>query len=142
MQLHHYGFVLEDIESGISSFQKSLGAQWDGKIFEDPHQKVKVAFLVTRPEDAQLELVQPLGPDSPVYRFLKQQGGGLHHACWVVDDLDAHLLEMRSRGANIAKRPKPAVAFGGRRIAWVITREKLLVEFIEASLREPSSSEP
>jgi hypothetical protein len=42
---------------------------------------------------------------------------------------------MRKRGALIARRPKPAVAFEGRRIAWVITREKLLVEFVETTMR-------
>lgn len=132
MKLHHYGFVVADIREGMRGFCASLGAEWDGRIFEDPLQKVKVAFLTTGAADAQLELVEPMGTDSPVYRFLQERGGGLHHACWSVDDLDAQLLAMRARGAIIARRPKPALAFGGRRIAWVLTREQLLVEFLEA----------
>jgi hypothetical protein len=39
---------------------------------------------------------------------------------------------LKSKGALIAKKPKPAIAFGGRRIAWVLTREKLLVEVLES----------
>lgn len=136
MKLHHYGFVVADIQQGMEGFCASLGARWDGQIFEDPLQKVKVAFLTTDESDAQLELVEPMGPDSPVHRFLTERGGGLHHACWSVADLDAHLVEMRARGAMIARRPKPAVAFGGRRIAWVLTREKLLVEFLETTLQD------
>ena len=84
-------------------------------------------------EDPQIELVEPAGEDSPVLRFL-EQGGGLHHVCYEVADLEEQLVEFRSRGAVIARRPKPAVAFGGRRIAWVITAEKLLVELLEEKL--------
>jgi methylmalonyl-CoA/ethylmalonyl-CoA epimerase len=108
-----------------------MGATWDGSIYADPLQKVKVAFLVTRPGEPQIELVEPLGPDSPVSRFLGERGGGLHHLCYEVDDLERHMAEMKSRGALIAKRPKPAVAFGGRPIAWMLTAERLLLEFLE-----------
>lgn len=132
LRLHHVGFVVANIESSMPAFVRSLSAQWDGRIFEDPHQKVKVAFLTTRPEDAAIELVEPVGQDSPVQRFLKEKGGGLHHACYEVADLDKELADFRGRGAVIAKRPKPAVAFDGRRIAWVITPEKFLVELLEA----------
>jgi len=132
MRLHHYGYVVSDIRKGMESFQRTLGAAWDGNVFEDPLQKVKVAFLSTDSRDAQLELVEPAGTDSPVYRFLTENGGGLHHACWEVEDLDASLADMRGRGCLIAKKPQPAVAFGGRRIAWLITPEKLLVELLES----------
>ena len=111
---------------------RSLGASWDGQVFEDPHQRVKVAFLSTSEGAAQIELVEPNGEDSPVQSFLRSKGGGLHHVCYQVPDLDSGLSEMRSRGALLVKRPQPAVAFGGRRIAWVLTPEKLLVELLEA----------
>jgi len=137
MRLHHLGFVVSNIETSMPGFVRSLGACWDGRIFEDPHQRVKVAFLTTRPEDAQVELVEPVGQDSPVQRFLRERGGGLHHACYEVADLDQQLADFRTRGAVIAKRPKPAVAFDGRRIAWVITAEKLLVELLEVQAQGP-----
>jgi methylmalonyl-CoA/ethylmalonyl-CoA epimerase len=135
LRLHHVGFVVANIEQAMPGFLRSLAARWDEQIFHDPLQKVKVAFLTTRVEDPQIELVEPAGEDSPVLRFL-QQGGGLHHVCYEVADLEQQLAEFRSRGAVIAKRPKPAVAFGGRRIAWVITAEKLLVELLEETLKE------
>jgi methylmalonyl-CoA/ethylmalonyl-CoA epimerase len=129
--MHHVGFVVSSITAAVPGFMRSLGATWDGRIFEDPAQKVNVTFLVTRPEDARIELVEPSADDSPVLQFLKRQGGGLHHLCYEVNDLEGELAAMRARGAMIAKRPKPAVAFGGRRIGWVITAEKLLVELLE-----------
>lgn len=133
MRLHHMGYVVRDIERAMQGFLHSLQAQWDNRIFDDPLQKVRVAFLTTRPEDAQIELVQPAGEESPVYRFLQEKGGGLHHACYTVPDLEAQITEMRSRGALLAKRPKPAVAFDGRRIAWIITAEGFLIELLESA---------
>jgi methylmalonyl-CoA/ethylmalonyl-CoA epimerase len=131
LRLHHIGFVVADIATAMPAFVRSMAAEWDGKIFEDPLQKAKVAFLTTRQGDAQVELVQPVGEDSPVRRFLQERGGGMHHLCYEVADLEAELAAFRSRGAAIVSRPKPAVAFGGRRIAWVITSEKFLVELLE-----------
>ena len=133
--MHHVGFVVQDIEAGMAGFTRSLGATWDGRVYEDPRQKVKVAFLRTRPEDPQIELVQPAGDDSPVLRFLQEKGGGMHHICYQVADLAAGMAEMKSRGALIVRRPAPAVAFDGRPIAWVLTPEKLLVELLEMAPR-------
>jgi methylmalonyl-CoA/ethylmalonyl-CoA epimerase len=137
LRLHHMGFVVADIATAMPAFTRSMAAEWDGRIFEDPLQKVKVAFMTTRPGDAQIELVQPVGEGSPVARFL-QQGGGMHHLCYEVADLEAELAAFRSRGAAIASRPKPAVAFGGRRIAWVISAEKFLVELLEEKHGSPA----
>lgn len=132
LRLHHVGFVVQSIETSLPGFLRSLGATWDGEIFVDPHQKVKVTFLSTHSANAKVELVEPNAEDAPVVRFLKERGEALHHLCYEVDDLEGCLQVMRTRGALIAKRPKPAVAFGGRRIAWVLTAEKLLLEMLDA----------
>jgi len=136
LRLHHIGFVVANIETAMPEFLRSLAAEWDGQVFHDPLQKVRVAFLATRAQDPLIELVEPAGDDSPVSRFLQERGGGLHHVCYEVAHLEEELIAFRSRGASIAKRPLPAVAFGGRRIAWVITSEKLLVELLEEAIRE------
>jgi methylmalonyl-CoA/ethylmalonyl-CoA epimerase len=132
LRLHHFGFVVASIEDSMPGFVSSLGGTWSGEIFVDPIQKVKVAFLVVHPDDAQVELVEPNADDAPVVKFLKEKGGGLHHLCYEVEDMDQRLKIMRSGGMRIAKLPAPAVAFGGRRIAWLLTRENLLVELLES----------
>ena len=48
-----------------------------------------------------------------------------------VDDLEQQIREMKTNRAMLIRRPQPAVAFGGRRIAWMRTRDKLLVEYLE-----------
>src|SRR5258708_499355 len=119
LRLHHWGFVVSDIRASAAGFVTSLGASWAGVVYDDPHQRVKVAFLATRDSDPLIELVEPAGENSPVARFLRERGGGLHHICYEVEDLEASIEDLRARGALIAKRPLPAVAFAGRRIAWV-----------------------
>ena len=117
----------------------SLSPVWDGRIFHDPHQKVKVAFVGAGGPDALIELVEPVGQDSPVFRFLQQKGGGLHHLCYEVDDLESRMAEMRLSGALVARRPRPAVAFQGRRIGWMLTAAGLPVELLE---KQPDSTAP
>jgi len=130
--LHHIGFVVASIRPAMDRFLRSPGAAWDQQVFDDTYQKVRVAFLTTGGAEPQIELVEPVGEDSPVRRFLAQKGGGLHHFCYQTDDLEAELRLMRSQRAILVRKPAPAVAFGGRRIAWMLTQEKLLVEFLES----------
>jgi methylmalonyl-CoA/ethylmalonyl-CoA epimerase len=132
LKLHHIGFVVYSIQEGAESFALSLCATWDGNIVFDPQQKVRVTFFQGQnPTDPMIELVEPGGPESPVSQFL-QRGGGLHHLCYEVKDLDSHLRFCQSMGTKIIRPPVPAVAFGGRRIAWGITKKRLLMEFLES----------
>ncbi len=133
LSLHHIGFVVADIQAGMEGFCRSMGASWDGKVFEDPLQRVRVAFLTVHAEDALIELVEPAGESSPVAKFL-QKGGGMHHLCYEVLDLEKSLASFKTKGALLVNRPKPAVAFEHRRIAWVLTAERLLVELLEKGI--------
>jgi methylmalonyl-CoA/ethylmalonyl-CoA epimerase len=131
--LHHLGFVVSSISAAAEDFILSMSAQWDGEVIHDPIQKVRVAFF--SPADARnpvFELVEPASEASPVSSFLRK-GGGLHHVCYEIDDLESGLREARGVGLGIATEPAPAVAFGGRRIAWVVSKRRLLVELLERS---------
>ncbi len=118
---------MSSIDEAASSLAGTLGAHWDGNRCEDHRQKVVVAFLTLGHGNPFLELVQPLTVDSPVQNFLKN-GGGIHHVCYEVDGLEEALLNVRAAGAIITRRPAPAPAFGGRNVAWILTKERLLVE--------------
>jgi len=143
LALHHVGFVVADIASAMEGFLRSLNASWNQQIWEDPLQRVKVAFLTTSPGVPQIELVEPVGDRSPVRKFLVEKGGGLHHCCYETDNLKAELQAFRSRRAILVRPPQPAVAFGGRRIAWLLTQENLLVELLETTLvASPLKSKP
>ncbi len=107
--------------------------RFQGEDILDPLQKVRVAFIRPsgRGQEAVLfELVEPAGGNSPVDGFLRR-GGGLHHVCFEVEDIEAELDSVRMRGGLMARSPMPAAAFSGRRIAWVYTRRRLLIEYLE-----------
>jgi len=137
--LHHVGFIVDSIEAVAERFARSIGGTWDGTITSDPLQGVRVSFLGGSDAAATtVELVEPAAADSPVGRFL-ERGGGLHHLCYEVEDLEQELRYSRSVGGVVVRPPLPAAAFGGRRIAWVITKDKLVVEFLE-SMRTESAA--
>ena len=130
--LHHLGFVVASISKVAEEFAASMGLRWDGKIIHDPLQRVRVSFFC--PVDARnpvFELVEPASESSPVTRFLKKSGGGLHHVCYEIDNLESGLQEAQRVGLAIVAAPTPAVAFDGRRIAWVCSRSRLLMELLE-----------
>jgi len=129
--LHHLGVVVASISAVAEEFAVSMSARWDGQIIHDPLQQVRVAFF--SPVDVRnpvFELVEPANEVSPVTNFLTKRVG-LHHVCYEIDDLESGLREARGVGFAIMSSPKPAVAFGGRRIAWVISKNRLLMEFLE-----------
>jgi methylmalonyl-CoA/ethylmalonyl-CoA epimerase len=131
--LHHLGLVVSSISGVGEEFASSMSAHWDGKIVYDPIQRVRVSFF--DPRDARnpvYELVEPAGDASPVSAFLKK-GGGLHHVCYEIDELEKNLTAARLAGFVVLTSPAPAVAFSGRKIAWICSRAKnrLVVELLE-----------
>jgi methylmalonyl-CoA/ethylmalonyl-CoA epimerase len=74
--------------------------------------------------------VEPANEASPVKNFLSKRVG-LHHICYEIDDLESGLQSARAAGLFIVSTPRPAVAFNGRRIAWVSSKNRLLMEFLE-----------
>ena len=128
---HHVGFVVASIANTVHGFAEMLQADWDEQVFHDPNQGVRVTFLKSRRGgDPLWELVEPAEEGSPVHS-LAAKGGGLHHVCYVVANLEQALADARARGALITRQPLPAVAFGGRRIAWIYTKNRLLIEYLE-----------
>jgi methylmalonyl-CoA/ethylmalonyl-CoA epimerase len=133
--LHHIGYVVASIEESTPRWRRVLGSISESVIFEDEIQRARVMFFRLPPKGAaQVELVEPLGGHSTVARFL-EKGGGLHHLCFEVDSLEEQIARMKAEKAILLRHPKPAIAFEARRIAWMQTRDKLLVEYLERTLR-------
>lgn len=128
--LHHIGFATDSIEDAINRFAHSLGATIVTEVIHDPLQNALVAFVKPASRDAvQIELIAPTSGLSPLSAFV-QRGGGLHHLCYEVDDIEAQLRDSRARKSVVIRKPKPAIAFAGRRVAWVVTPERLVIEYL------------
>jgi methylmalonyl-CoA/ethylmalonyl-CoA epimerase len=103
--------------------------------FDDPIQKVSVNFLAKSDEDvAEIELIAPITEDSPIRSMLAKDGGGAYHLCFETNDIDGALTHAKNNGCIVVSGPAPAVAFQGRRIAWIYTRSRQLFELVESEV--------
>ena len=130
----HLGVAVSAIQPALESYQRLFGYQLLSGPFDDPIQKVTVCFLAARfAHDFSIELVAPLVPGSPIDEALKK-GLGAYHVCYEVTNLDRTLQDFRQAGCIVISKPVPAVAFGGRRIAWLYTPTRQLVELLESTV--------
>jgi len=130
-RLHHIGFVVAAISDVVEQFARATGTRWDGQIIHDPVQLVRVSFLAGASTDEPLlELVEPAAAESPVRAFLSR-GGGLHHLCYEVGHLEMQIERVRATGGLILCPPMSGIVFGGRRLTWVYTAQRFLLEYVE-----------
>lgn len=130
-KFHHVGVAVKSLQESGENYTKLFGYELVSGPFDDPIQNVSVSFLSRGEGDPVLELVAPLGPDSPVDRFIKK-GSGIYHICYEVPDIAAAIEHMTGNGCMLLSHPVPAVAFAMRKIAWLMTETNLLVELLEA----------
>jgi methylmalonyl-CoA/ethylmalonyl-CoA epimerase len=128
---HHVGVAVRNIQEAIANYQNLFDYKLISGPFDDPIQNVSVCFLSRGEGDTTIELVAPLGPNSPIDRTLKK-GGGTYHVCYQVQDMNAAMEHLTERGSLLLSGPVPAVAFELREIAWLMTETELLVELVQA----------
>ncbi len=127
-RFHHVGVAVDDLDAATAAYAESCGATVDGETFDDPLQQVRIRFLSLG--GARIELLAPMSDKSHLSRILNR-GIGVYHICYEVPNLDQTLADMQSGGAKIIAPAKPAVAFGGRRVAFTMQRG-LMIELLEA----------
>jgi len=104
-RLNHVGVATPSIERSVALYRDMLGATRIGDPFDLPAQGVRVCFVDT--PNAQVELIEPLGADSPVRKFLEKNPlGGQHHVCFEVPDINAAKVELEARGARVLGEPR------------------------------------
>ena len=104
-RLNHIGVATPSIEESVRYYRDVMGATSLHKPFDFEAQEVKVCFVDTPGENGtqgtQIELIEPLGPDSPIAKFLeKNPAGGQHHVCYEVEDIE----DARSWFEGLGKR--------------------------------------
>jgi len=142
MRFHHIGYAVKSIQGYLDDFLSPMFSPI--RVTEpvaDPIQQVTVCF-VTMQGGTVIELVEPLGEKSPVNSIIGSSRGGLYHLCYEVDDLDEQVRRFRAKGCLPLGKPVPAAAFDGRRIVFLLTPQKDLIEFVESSEAEYSYRAP
>ena len=95
MKIDHVGIAVEDIETAIESY-KAFGLEVRHR--EDvTSQNVRVAFLSGSAGESSVELMEPLGDDGAVARFLAKRGPGLHHLAFETGDIAAEMKRLKDR---------------------------------------------
>ncbi|MGN6621273.1 MAG: methylmalonyl-CoA epimerase [Sphingomonas sp.] len=103
--LNHVGVATPSIDAAVARYRELLGAEKVGKAFDLPAQKVRVCFVDA--PNSQIELLEPLGEDSPIAKFLeKNPAGGQHHVCFEVPDIHAAKAELEAKGAKVLGEPR------------------------------------
>ena len=107
-KIHHVGIVVDDLEKAMKFWRDLLGlALVKTAVVQD--QGVKAALL--KAGESEIELLQPLAPESGVGRFLSRRGGGLHHVCFETEDVHTELSRARAKGIQlIDQQPRPGLA--------------------------------
>ena len=125
----HVGVAVREIRQSVDMFARIYGAKVESELFHDPRQGVRIQFI--RLGNLRVELLEPAAEPSPVDGVLKR-GVALYHICHEVDDLDKALGELAAAKVTIVSPAKPAVAFNGRRVAFVMC-QGLLGGLLESS---------
>jgi methylmalonyl-CoA/ethylmalonyl-CoA epimerase len=103
-RLNHVGVATPSIDDSIALY-RTLGATKIGEPFDLPAQGVKVCFVDT--PNTQIELIEPLGADSPIHGFLaKNPAGGQHHLCYEVPDIYEAKAWFEAKGARVLGEPR------------------------------------
>lgn len=130
MKLHHVGIVVNNIQESLGELKRYLSFETTSAIMPVGSQKVNICLL--KIGNPFLELIEPASPDSAISEFAKS-GGGIHHLCFEVKNIELELESLAKKGATILVNP--VKGFDERRIAFVDLNTKNtkcgLVELLE-----------
>ena len=127
--LDHIGIAVKSLDA--AKIYEALGLSVE-HVETVASQGVRTAFLSAG--DANVELLEPMSPDSAVAKFIEKRGEGIHHICFRVDDLDAHLGRLKAQGYRLIN-DAPVPGAHGCRVAFLhpAAGNGVLIELSEKS---------
>lgn len=97
-KVHHIGIAVKDLKESVALFERLLGVK--AEIEEAPCQQVTEAVFDIG-GGVEIDLLEPMGPESTVAKFLENRGEGLHHIAFEVDNIDRELSAMEGKGIRL-----------------------------------------
>ncbi len=110
-KLNHVAIAVPNLEKAVAKYRDLLGANVSAP--QDlPEHGVTVVFVEL--ENTKIELLYPLGEDSPIGKFLeKNPNGATHHICFEVKDISASIASLKAQGATVLGNGKPKIGAHG-----------------------------
>jgi methylmalonyl-CoA/ethylmalonyl-CoA epimerase len=116
-RLNHVAIAVRDIAKASEVYRKTLGADVSEKVPQPDH-GVSTVFI-TLP-NTKIELLEPLGAESPIAKFLERNpDGGIHHICYEVDDIKAARDRLTSQGARVLGSGEPKIGAHGKPVLFL-----------------------
>jgi len=134
--LDHIGIAVKDLGEALAFYRDALGLEI-GPAEDVPSQRVRAQFVPVG--GTHLELLEATAPDSPIAAFLDKRGPGLHHITLRVEDIEAAIAQLKSRGARlIDEHPRPGAE--GSRVAFVhpSAAHGVLIELKQSASAQPA----
>jgi methylmalonyl-CoA/ethylmalonyl-CoA epimerase len=130
--LNHVAIATKNIEAAAKVYRDTLGAKVSAPVPQPDH---GVTTVFVELPNTKIELLEPLGENSPIAKFLeKNPSGGMHHVCYEVDDIYAARDRMRSEGATITGTGEPRIGAHGKPVIFLHPKDFVgtLVELEQA----------
>ena len=129
MKFHHIGVAVKDISATATVYV--AGGYRQSEVIFDPEQNVNICWL-TKDGMPVVELLEPVNDTSPVNKTLEKNGVTPYHTCYVVDDIDIAVKELRKMKYVIVSIPVEAVAIHCCKVCFLYNKNIGLIELVES----------
>ena len=128
-RIDHIGVAVSDLDSAVALYEDMLGMP---VAHRETVESQGVEAVLLDVGDGHVELLRPLGPDTPVGKFIERGGEGLHHVAYAVEDIDAVLNLLSARGVELID-DEARVGIRGSRVAFLHPKAtgRVLTEIVE-----------
>jgi methylmalonyl-CoA/ethylmalonyl-CoA epimerase len=133
-RIDHVGIAVPNLDEAVERYRAAFGLEVVA-LESNPAQGVREAMLRVGESDSYVQLLEPLGPDTPVGKFLARRGEGLHHIGYAVDDVRLAMDSLAAQGVRILDE-QPRHGSLGASIAFVHPKDLsgVLTELVQAAL--------
>ena len=114
-RIDHIGVAVEDLDSAIKLYERSFEMELAHR---ETVESQGVEAVLLDVGDGHIELLAPLGPDTPVGKFIAKKGPGIHHVAYAVEDIDAALEQAKAAGLRLIDE-EPRTGIRRSRVAFL-----------------------
>lgn len=129
MKIDHICFAVKNISEGVSYWESVFGYRQMTEVVVNTLQKVKVVFLAKK-ESILIKLIEPTEENQSLINFVNR-GGGFHHLCFRVEDMNKKISELKEKGLLMLVPPQPGEAFNNHHIAFMLAKNGTNIELID-----------